>query len=74
MPSLKLAQWTGTRTGVAGAVRRALHIGAVAAGFTSFRISSAPWSPVGWIHRDPSLLVLQGDGLQATGDEATIKK
>ncbi|MCR9072561.1 MAG: hypothetical protein NXI18_12640 [Alphaproteobacteria bacterium] len=49
----------GTATGVAGAVLIALNIGAVAVGFGLFLISSLLWSAVGWIHREPSLVVLQ---------------
>ena len=57
---LQAAKWVGTATGVAGAVLIALNIGAVAAGFALFLISSVLWSAVGWIHREPSLVVLQG--------------
>ena len=57
---LGFAKWVGTATGVAGAVLIALNIGAVAVGFVLFLISSLLWSAVGWIHREPSLVVLQG--------------
>jgi nicotinamide riboside transporter PnuC len=57
---LGVAKWIGTATGVAGAVLIALNIGAVAAGFVLFLISSLLWSAVGWVHREPSLVVLQG--------------
>ena len=57
---LQAAKWVGTATGVAGAVLIALNIGAVAAGFALFLISSLLWSAVGWLHREPSLVVLQG--------------
>ena len=57
---LKPAKWIGTATGVTGAVLIALNIGAVAAGFALFLISSVLWGAVGWIHREPSLVVLQG--------------
>ena len=57
---LQAAKWIGTATGVAGAVLIALNIGAVAVGFVLFLISSVLWSAVGWIHREPSLVVLQG--------------
>ena len=57
---LKLAKWVGTATGVAGAVLIALNIGAVASGFALFLVSSVLWSAVGWVHREPSLVVLQG--------------
>jgi nicotinamide riboside transporter PnuC len=56
---LGVAKWIGTATGVAGAVLIALNIGAVAAGFVLFLISSLLWSAVGWVHREPSLVVLQ---------------
>ena len=57
---LNFAKWVGTVTGVTGAVLIALNIGAVAAGFALFLISSLLWSAVGLIHREPSLVVLQG--------------
>jgi uncharacterized membrane protein len=57
---LGFAKWIGTATGVAGAVLIALNIGAVAAGFALFLISSVLWSAVGWLHREPKLVVLQG--------------
>ena len=57
---LRPAKWIGTATGVAGAVLIALNIGAVAAGFGLFLASSLLWSVVGWVHREPSLVVLQG--------------
>ena len=57
---LKPAKWIGTATGVAGAVLIALNIGAVTAGFVLFLVSSVLWSTVGWVHREPSLVVLQG--------------
>jgi hypothetical protein len=57
---LKPAKWIGTATGVAGAVLIALNIGAVAAGFGLFLISSVLWSAVGWVQREPSLTILHG--------------
>jgi hypothetical protein len=57
---LGVAKWAGTATGVAGAVLIALNIGAVAVGFVLFLISSLLWSAIGWFHRNPSLVVLQG--------------
>jgi len=57
---LKLAKWVGTAAGVAGAVLIAANIGAVGFGFVLFLISSLLWILVGWMHREPSLVVLQG--------------
>lgn len=57
---LKLAKWTRTGAGVAGAAVIALNVGAVGIGFVLFLGSSVLWTVVGWVHREPSLVVLQG--------------
>lgn len=56
---LKLAKWTGTGAGVAGAALIALNVGTVGVGFMLFLVSSVLWIVVGWLHREPSLVVLQ---------------
>jgi hypothetical protein len=53
------AKWIGTATGIAGAVLIALNLGVVAYGFGLFLASSLLWAWVGWMHREPSLLLLQ---------------
>ena len=58
-PFLNPAKWMGTATGVAGAILIALNLGVVAYGFGLFLLSSILWSWVGWMHREPSLIVLQ---------------
>ena len=57
---LKPTKWIGTATGVTGADLIELNTGTVATGFLLFLISSMLRSTVGWIHREPSLVVLQG--------------
>ncbi len=49
--SLRIANWLGTATGVAGAVIIAANLGIVAHGFVLFLISSILWSAVSWIQR-----------------------
>ena len=38
----------------------ALNIGAVGFGFEPFTVSSSLWAFAGWVHREASLVVLQG--------------
>ncbi len=57
--SLRIANWLGTATGVAGAVIIAANLGIVTHGFVLFLFSSVLWSAVSWIQREASLLVLQ---------------
>jgi hypothetical protein len=57
--ALSAVKWIGTAAGVSGATLIALNLGVVGYGFALFLISSLIWSGVGWIHREPSLLVLQ---------------
>ena len=59
-PLLSPAKWIGTAAGVAGAVLIALNLGIVAYGFGLFLVSSLLWSWVGWMHREASLVLLQG--------------
>ena len=58
-PSLRIAKWLGTATGVARAIIIAANLGVVALGFVLFLVSSILWSTVGWVQREASLLVLQ---------------
>lgn len=53
------AKWTGTATGVSGAVLIALNLDVVVYGFGLFLLSSLLWVWVGWMHREASLVVLQ---------------
>lgn len=53
-------KWVGTATGIAGALLIALNIGHVGIGFVLFAVSSALWAVAGWVHREMSLVVLQG--------------
>ena len=57
--ALRTAKWIGTAAGVAGATLIALNLGAEGYGFVLFLVSSLIWSTVGWVQREPSLLVLQ---------------
>lgn len=52
-------KWIGTAAGILGATLIALNVGAVGYGFALFLVSSLIWGAVGWIQREPSLLVLQ---------------
>ena len=54
-----VAKWIGTAAGVAGASIIALNLNVVVYGFMLFLISSILWGVVGWVQREPSLLVLQ---------------
>ena len=54
------AKWLGTAAGVSGAVLIALNLGVVAYGFGLFLVSSVLWTWVGWMHREASLMLLQG--------------
>lgn len=56
---LRPGKWIGTGAGIAGAVLIALNLGFAAYGFGLFLISSLLWTAVGWVHREPSLTVLQ---------------
>lgn len=58
--ALNAAKWVGTAAGVSGAALIALNVGMVVQGFALFLISSVLWAAVGWLQREPSLLVLQG--------------
>ncbi len=57
---LKPLKCIGTGTGVAGAILIALNIGAVGIGFVLFTVSWSLWAFAGWMHREMSLVVLQG--------------
>lgn len=57
---LAIAKWTATAAGIAGAVLVALNVGLVACGFALFLASSLLWSAIAVVHREPSLMVLQG--------------
>lgn len=57
---LTAAKWIGTAAGVAGAMLIALNLGLVVYGFGLFLMSSILWTAVGWLQREPSLVVLQG--------------
>ena len=52
-------KWTGTGTGIAGAIWVALNIATSGWGFVLFAISAALWTMAGWFMREPSLVVLQ---------------
>lgn len=54
------AKWIGTTAGVSGAVLIALNLNVVVYGFVLFLVSSILWAWVGWMHRETSLVVLQG--------------
>ena len=54
------AKWLGTIAGVVGAMLIALNIGQVGMGFILFTVSSTLWLIAGWMHREMSLVVLQG--------------
>ena len=56
---LTAAKWTGTATGVTGAIIIALNLGLVVPGFTLFLMSSVVWTLIGWVQREMSLFVLQ---------------
>jgi len=58
--ALTAAKWIGTAAGVSGAVLIALNLGLVVYGFGLFLVSSILWTAVGWLQREPSLVVLQG--------------
>lgn len=58
--ALAAAKWIGTAAGVSGAVLIALNLGLVLYGFGLFLVSSILWTAVGWLQREPSLVVLQG--------------
>ena len=45
---------------VTGAVLIALNVGVVGLGFMLFLVSSELWTVASWVHREPSLVVLQG--------------
>lgn len=60
MRSNALVKWTATVAGIAGAVLVALNIGLVAYGFALFLASSLLWCAIAAVHREPSLMVLQG--------------
>ena len=52
-------KWTGTTTGLAGAIWVALNIASSGWGFVLFAISAISWTLAGWIMREPSLVLLQ---------------
>ncbi len=56
---LALARWIGTGAGVSGAAIIALDLGVVVYGFGLFLVSSLLWSAIGWVQREPSLMLLQ---------------
>jgi hypothetical protein len=58
--ALTAAKWTGTATGVTGAIIIALNLGLVVPGFSLFLISSLLWPLIGWVQREINLFVLQG--------------
>ena len=58
--SLAILKWTGTSTGVAGALLVALNIPQSGYGFILFLVSSLTWFAAGWRMKEPSLMVLQG--------------
>lgn len=53
------AKWIGTAAGVCGATLIALNLGAEMVGFALFLMSSLLWCAVGFVQREPSLVVLQ---------------
>jgi len=52
-------KWTGTSTGIVGAIWVALNIATSGWGFVLFAISAACWTIAGWMMREPSLALLQ---------------
>jgi len=52
-------KWTGTVTGIAGAIWVALNIATSGWGFVLFAISAVFWTIAGWLMREPSLVLLQ---------------
>lgn len=56
---MKKFEWTGTITGIAGALIIALNIDFNLIGFILFLISSTTWGWVAWNERRNSLLSLQ---------------
>lgn len=52
-------KWTGTSTGIAGAIWVALNVATSGWGFVLFAISAFLWAIAGWFMREPSLVLLQ---------------
>ncbi len=59
-PLLGPAKWVGTAAGISCAILIALNQGVVAYGFGLFFLSSVLWVRVGWMHREASIVLLQG--------------
>ena len=51
-------KWTGTGTGIAGAIWVALNITTSGWGFVLFAVSAISWAAAGWLMREPSLITL----------------
>ena len=60
METLKGLKWTGTATGIAGALWIALNIATSGRGFSLFAISATCWTVAGRMMREPSLVLLHG--------------
>lgn len=58
--AMAIAKWSATAAGIAGAILVALNFGLVAQGFALFLASSLLWCAFAVVHREPSLMVLQG--------------
>jgi hypothetical protein len=55
---LRSLKWTGTSTGIVGALMVAANIPASGWGFALFLLSSLSWSAAGLVMREPSLVAL----------------
>lgn len=51
-------KWTGTSTGIVGAIWVALNIATSGWGFVFFAVSASSWAAAGWLMREPSLVLL----------------
>jgi nicotinamide riboside transporter PnuC len=58
--TINTLRWTGTITGVIGAILLALNIEGSGYGFFFFLVSAAAYSYTSWVSGDLPMLVLQG--------------
>ncbi len=57
---MKGLKWTGTATGIAGALWIALNVATSGGGVSLFVISATCWTVAGRMMREPSLVLLHG--------------